>query len=82
MSQVQRHGQHIHYPDCHCDQTRVAWWAEVCVERISWTVDKRAPPALCTSLDRAQANTSCMLGIITDTRLLVASLRTMWTKKG
>ena len=25
MSHVQRHGQHIHYPDFHRDRTRVAW---------------------------------------------------------
>ena len=35
----------------------------------------------CTSMDRAQANSSSMLGIIEDTRLLVTSHWTMWTKK-
>ena len=37
---------------------------------------------MCTSLDRPQANTSCMLGILINTRVLLASRWTMWTKKG
>ena len=40
-SQVQRHGQHIHYPNFHHDHTRVAWR----VEHRSWIVDMPAPVA-------------------------------------
>ena len=58
---MQWYGQHINYPDFHCDRTRVAWRAEACVERESRIFDRRVlvgrvyEPGSCPSKDQQHA---------------------------
>ena len=45
MCQVQRHDQHIHYPNFLYDHTRAAWWAAAYVGHGLETADAQAPAA-------------------------------------